>query len=318
MSYVFGPVPSRRLGLSLGIDLIPAKTCTFDCLYCQVGRTTLRTLETRPFVPVSEVVAELERKLQNTVPDAITLAGSGEPTLHSRIDQVIAAIKEMTETKAAVLTNGSLFWREEVRERVMKADIIMPTLSSAFSNTFRMIHRPHPELKLDAIVEGLKRLRKDFKGQLFLEVVILAGINDREDEVEGIKTLIDQISPEKTQINTVVRPPADSRALPLGRKRMEEIRAFFGKDAEIVAETPVDGRGGEGDALVSGFLDMVKRRPLRPVDISNTLGISIDAVENLVKGLLIKGYIRKQEHGGDVYYRPSPDQPVEAKRKSRL
>jgi len=302
MSCVFGPVPSRRLGLSLGIDLIPAKTCTFDCLYCQVGRTTLRTLETRPFVPVSEVVAELERKLQNTVPDTITLAGSGEPTLHSQIDQVIAAIKEMTETKAAVLTNGSLFWREEVRERVMKADIIMPTLSSAFSNTFRMIHRPHPELKLDAIVEGLKRLRKDFKGQLFLEVVILAGINDREHEVEGIKTLIDQISPEKTQLNTVVRPPADSRALPLGRKRMEEIRAFFGKNAEIVGEIPFEEKGSEGDDLVSGFLDMVKRRPLRPVDISNTFGLSMDAVEDLVKGLLIKGYICKQEHSEDVYY----------------
>jgi wyosine [tRNA(Phe)-imidazoG37] synthetase (radical SAM superfamily) len=293
--------------LSLGIDLIPAKTCTFDCLYCQVGRTTLKTIEVGPFVPVHEVVRELESKLQDTVPDAITLAGSGEPTLHSEIDQVIAAIKEMTETKVTVLTNGSLFWREDVRERVLKADIIMPTLSSAFSNTFRKIHRPHPELKLDTIVEGLKRLRKDFKGQLFLEVVILGGINDGEHEVEGIKALIDVIAPEKTQINTVVRPPADSRAMPPERKRMEEIRAFFGENAEIVAETPIHGREGERDALAASLLDMVKRRPLRSVDIVNTFGLPMDAVQDLVKGLLIKGYITKQEHGGDVYYSSSTD-----------
>ncbi|MCP4669527.1 MAG: radical SAM protein, partial [Deltaproteobacteria bacterium] len=140
MSHVFGPVPSRRLGLSLGIDLIPAKTCTFDCLYCQVGRTTRRTLEPRPFVPVGDVAEEVEKRLQKTVPDVITLAGSGEPTLHSRIDHVIAAIKEMTKTKVAVLTNGSLFWREDVRKRVLGADVIMPTLSSAFSHTFRIIH----------------------------------------------------------------------------------------------------------------------------------------------------------------------------------
>jgi wyosine [tRNA(Phe)-imidazoG37] synthetase (radical SAM superfamily) len=307
MSYVFGPVPSRRLGLSLGIDLIPAKTCTYDCLYCQVGRTTLRTLEARPFIPLSKVVAELEKKLRNTFPDVVTLAGSGEPTLHSQIDQMIAAIKKRTETKVAVLTNGSLFWREDVRKGVLKADIILPTLSSAFANTFRTIHRPHPELNLDIIVEGLKRLRKDFRGQLFLEVVILSGINDGEREVEGIKTLIDQIAPEKTQINTVVRPPADSRAVPLERKKMEEIRDYFGKNAEIVAESPVDGRAGERDALARGFLDMVKRRPLRPVDISHSMGLSMDAVDTLVKGLLMKGYICKQEHGGEVYFRSTTD-----------
>ncbi|MCP4666905.1 MAG: radical SAM protein, partial [Deltaproteobacteria bacterium] len=213
----------------------------------------------------------------------------------------------MTKTKVAVLTNGSLFWREDVRKRVLGADVIMPTLSSAFSHTFRIIHRPHPELELDRVVEGLKRLRRDFKGQLFLEVVLLAGINDREDEIEAIKALIDAISPEKTHINTVVRPPADARALPLGGKRMEEIRAFFGKDAEIVAEATVARKEGEGNVLVSGFLDMVKRRPLRPVDIAHTFGLSMDGVEDLVKGLLIKGCIYKQEHAGEVYYRPKPE-----------
>ncbi len=302
MSYVFGPVPSRRLGLSLGIDLIPAKTCTFDCLYCQLGRTTYKVLETRPFVPVREVVEEIRRKLPKNVPDVITLAGSGEPTLHSEIDQVIASIKKMTETKVALLTNGSLFWREEVRGRVLKSDIIMPTLTSAFERTFRMIHRPCPELELTLIIDGLRRLRQDYKGQLFLEVVFLAGINDTEKEVEGLKTLINQISPEKIQVNTVSRPPADSRAVALDIKRLKEIKIFFGKKAEIVAEVPIKGKSRGEDSVVSGFLDIVKRRPLKSVDIASALGLSTEEVEDLIKGLLIKGHIRKQEHGRDIYY----------------
>jgi len=302
MSFVFGPVPSRRLGLSLGIDLIPKKTCTFDCLYCQVGRTDSKTIETQAFVPVAEVVMEVEKKLLKTAPDAITLAGSGEPTLYSEIGRVIASIKEMTETKVAVLTNGSLFWREEIRQSVLRADIIMPTLCSAFDHTFRKVHRPHPKLDLDTIINGLKSLRRDYRGQLFLEVVFLAGINDTEDEVEGLKTLIDQMSPEKIQLNTVARPPSDPRAVSLDRERLEEIKVFFGSTAEIVAEIPVTMRRGKETAPVKGLLDMVKRRPLKPVDIATALKLTLEEVEDLVKGLLIKGYIRRQEHSGNIYY----------------
>jgi wyosine [tRNA(Phe)-imidazoG37] synthetase (radical SAM superfamily) len=267
-----------------------------------LGKTSSKALETKPFVPVREVVEEIERKLPESVPDVITLAGSGEPTLHSEIDQIIAFIKKMTETKVALLTNGSLFWREEVRRRVLRADIVMPTLTSVFDRTFRMIHRPHPELELALIIDGLRRLRQDYKGQLFLEVIFLAGINDTEKEVEGLKTLIDQISPEKIQVNTVSRPPADSRAISLDIKRLEEIKVFFGKKAEIVSEAPVKGKSRGEDSLVNGFLDIVKRRPLKPVDIANALGLSTEEVEALIKGLLIKGHIRKQEHGGDIYY----------------
>ncbi|MBW1902526.1 MAG: radical SAM protein, partial [Deltaproteobacteria bacterium] len=144
MTHVFGPVPSRRLGLSLGVDLIPAKTCSFDCLYCQVGKTTKRTVDPKPFVPVRDVVEEVRKKLLKCVPDAITLAGSGEPTLHSEIDLVITSIKKITDTRVVVLTNGSIFWKEDVRNRVLEADVIMPTLTSAYDHTFRMIHRPHP------------------------------------------------------------------------------------------------------------------------------------------------------------------------------
>jgi len=302
MAYVFGPVPSRRLGLSLGVDLIPPKTCTFDCLYCQVGRTTSRTLEPKPFVPVREVVAEIKRKILKNVPDAITLAGSGEPTLYSEIDQVIASIKKMTEIKVALLTNGALFWKEEIRQRVLKADIIMPTLSSAFDHTFREIHRPHPGLDLATIINGLKMLRQDYKGQIFLEVVFLAGVNDTKREVEALKNLVKQISPEKIQLNTVVRPPADSKAISLDRKRLEEINLIFGEKSEIVAEIPIKIKTRKEEHLISSLLDMVKRRPLKQIDIVNALGLSTDETEDLIKGLLIKGYIRRQSHSGDIYF----------------
>jgi len=302
MPHVFGPVPSRRLGLSLGVDLIPAKTCSFDCLYCQVGKTTNRTVDPKLFVPVADVVEEVEKKLLKSVPDTITLAGSGEPTLHSGLEQVIASIKKITETRVAVLTNGSLFRSKEIRHRVLEADIVLPTLTSVVERTFRLIHKPHPGLELAPIIDGLERLRKDYKGLLFLEVVLLAGINDTEEELEGLKKVIDRICPEKIQLNTIVRPPADSRAISLDIKKMEEIMVFFGEKAEIVAEPRLAGQITERSSLVSRFQDMVKRRPLKPDDIAHALNLSLNEVEDLVKGLLIKGQIRKQEHSGEIYY----------------
>ena len=302
MSYVFGPVPSRRLGLSLGVDLIPLKTCSFDCLYCEVGRTTCKTIKTDMFVPVTEVVSAVDQKLHNCVPDTITLAGSGEPTLYSGIDQVIDCIREMTEIKIALLTNGSLFFKKEIRQRVLKTDIILPTLCSAFEDTFRKIHRPHPGLHLAMIVDGLKKLRHDYKGKIFLEVVLLSGINDTEKELEGLKTLARQISPDQIQLNTVVRPPADATAISLDRKTMEDIKVFFGGNTEIVVEVPLEGRKIKEVSLINMLLDMIKIRPLSSVDISKALNIPRDEAEDMIKGLLIKGYIRKQEYSGKIFY----------------
>ncbi|MBW2358080.1 MAG: hypothetical protein JRF21_05090 [Deltaproteobacteria bacterium] len=163
------------------------------------------------------------------------------------------------------------------------------------------------------VVEGLKTLRQEYKGQLLLEVVLLAGINDTGKEVEGLKTLIGQISPDKIQLNTVVRPPADSKAMPLDRRRLEDIRIFFGDKAEIVVGDPVTGKGKNKDSLAGSLLDMIRRRPLKPVDISNTLALSMEEVEDLVKGLLIKGYIRKQEHSGEIYYVSNQQSEVSGK-----
>lgn len=307
MTHVFGPVPSRRLGLSLGVDLIPPKTCTFDCLYCQVGRTTDKTVDRRPFVPVEAVISELEQKLSVCSPDAITLAGSGEPTLHSEIDRVIDAIHERSDTRVVVLTNGSLFSHEAVRRAVLKADLILPTLSSAHAATFQRIHRPHEAINHRAVVDGLVKLRREYAGEIFLETVFLAGINDTAEEVEALKKVISKIDPERVQLNTVVRPPADERAKSLDRSRLEEIKLFLGARAEIVADSPPEGVEARVNQRARSFLEMVRRRPLRRQDAATSLGIPVDEVDALVKGFLIKGIIRRKEHAGEIFYLSNED-----------
>lgn len=302
MPYVFGPVPSRRLGLSLGVDLIPPKTCTYDCLYCQLGNTTVKTLDDKSFVSVRNVVAEIEKKAVRTRPDVITLAGSGEPTLCSDIHRVIESVKKMGTWRVAVLTNGSLFWRDDIRQRVLDADIILPTLTTASQATFKMIHRPHAMLDLSRIIEGLKKLRRAYKGKLYLEILLLAGINDTAEELEALRAAIHPICPDKIQLNTVVRPPADARARPLDRERLEDIKVFFGNQAEIVTDGVYGRKDKKEISHMETFLDMVKRRPLTIVDITRALGLPLEQAEDLVKGMLMKGRIREQEHSGVVYY----------------
>jgi wyosine [tRNA(Phe)-imidazoG37] synthetase (radical SAM superfamily) len=302
MTYIFGPVPSRRLGLSLGVDLIPSKTCTYDCLYCEVGRTTHKTSLIQSYVPVAEVLRELAEKLTQVHPDVITLSGSGEPTLYTDIDQVIAFIKNTTTIPVVLLTNGSLLWQEQVRNKVLKADLIMPTLSSAFEKTFRKIHKPEPGLILSQIIEGYVALRKVYKGQLILELFLLKGINDTQEELTALKEVIERINPDKVQLNTVVRPPSEPRALALDQPRLEKIRDFLGMKAEIIADVHPHQRAGQYDSLEDMLLETVRRRPMRAVDLANVLNLPLAAVEDLLQGLFSKGKIQKKAHDGQDYY----------------
>ena len=302
MKYVFGPVPSRRLGLSLGVDLIPSKTCTFDCLYCEVGRTTELTLDPVNYAPYADVIREIKEKLQTCRPDVITLAGSGEPTLYADLEKVIDGIKATTEIEVALLTNGSLFWREEVVRRVLHADIILPTLSSAFEETYKKIHRPVAGLSLEKVIDGLKKLRAMYQGRIYLETIFLAGINDSDQEIAALKEVIDAINPDKIQLNTVVRPPADIRAKCLDRQRLKEIKDFFGPKAEIVAGSPVGREKREWDSAAEDFLNMVRRRPLTAADMARLSNMSVDDAQSVIKGLLIKGMIRKREYSGEIFY----------------
>jgi wyosine [tRNA(Phe)-imidazoG37] synthetase (radical SAM superfamily) len=267
-----------------------------------VGRTTQKTVQPNAFVPTREVIDELKRRLEIFTPDAVTLSGSGEPTLCSEIAQVIAAIKKITDTRIAILTNGSLFWQDAVRRGVSGADIIMPTLTTAFEETFKTIHRSHPDLHLKRIIEGLKRLRQRYDGQIYLEVFFLAGINDSDRELEGLKKIIELICPDKVQLNTVVRPPADQQAISLDMESLKKIRDFFGDKAEIIAEAHLRRSGAQQDNLAQIILEMAKRRPLRALDIAILFNIPLQEAEGVVRGLEIEGTLRQREHLGEIYY----------------
>jgi len=302
MPYVFGPVPSRRLGRSLGVDLIPLKTCSYDCIYCQVGRTTSKTAEPAVFHPVDVVLAEIEERLKDHTPDVITFSGSGEPTLHSGIHEVIQGIRKLTDTKIVVLTNGSLLWRPEVRERVGGADLVMPTLSTVHEKTFRKIHRPEPSLRLEDIIEGMVDFRKGYPGQIDLEVLLLKGLNDTDTELEDLRRTIERIEPDRIQLNTVVRPPSERYAMALDRDRLEEIRDFMGEKAEVVAFSTMEREPGRMADLARVVREMAERRPVRVRDVADSLGLDVKEAGIVVQGLVQEGGLSLREHEGDRYY----------------
>jgi wyosine [tRNA(Phe)-imidazoG37] synthetase (radical SAM superfamily) len=302
VKYIFGPVPSRRLGLSLGVDLIPPKTCSYDCLYCQIGKTTCKAIEPSAYVPVEAVIAELDETLAKVQPDYVTFSGSGEPTLHAGLGQLIAYVKERTRAKVAVLTNGSLLYRPEVRERLLQADMVMPTLSTVREETYRAIHQPHEHLNVAGLLSGLKSLRKTFRGQLFIEVMLLAGFNDRDEEIEALRQGVLEIAPDRVQLNTVVRPPANAKAIPLDRKKLEYIKRVFGECAEIIATAPIKEKQHFQGTLSAAVLEMARRRPVTVEDVAGALAAPLLEVDKTVKALVHKGELRLQTHIGKDYY----------------
>ena len=302
MKYIFGPVPSRRLGLSLGVDLIPPKTCSYDCLYCQIGKTTCKAIEPSAYVPVEAVIAELDETLAKVQPDYVTFSGSGEPTLHAGLGQLIAYIKERTRAKVAVLTNGSLLYRPEVRERLLQADMVMPTLSTVREETYRAIHQPHDKLNVASLLSGLRSLRKSYRGQFFIEVMLLAGFNDRDEEIEALRQGVLEIAPDRVQLNTVVRPPAYAKAIPLDRKKLEYIKRVLGECAEIIATAPIREKQHFQGTLSAAVLEMARRRPVTVEDVAGALDAPLFEVDRTVKALMQTGELRLQTHIGKDYY----------------
>jgi wyosine [tRNA(Phe)-imidazoG37] synthetase (radical SAM superfamily) len=303
-TYVFGPVPSRRLGRSLGVDLVPYKTCTFDCIYCDLGRTTHKTISRESYVKPEEIRRELELTLPtlSRKPDYITLSGSGEPTLNQSIGEIIHNIKELTSIPLAVLTNGSLFSLQEVREALVGADVVIPSLDAVNDVTFQCLNRPHPSLKIDQITSGLIQFRKQYRGQIWLEVVFCRGINDDKEEIERLKGVIERVQPDRVQLNTPVRPPAEEFAYPLTTGQLEEIRETLGDKAEIISEFTAP-LGEELNSLKdTEILNLIKRRPCTTEDISKALGFRIDEVVKHLDHLTKTGSIRYRMYEHHCYY----------------
>jgi wyosine [tRNA(Phe)-imidazoG37] synthetase (radical SAM superfamily) len=299
--HIFGPVPSRRLGRSLGIDLVPSKTCTYDCLYCQVGRTTQKTIERKNWVPVDEIIAELKNKLSSK-PDFITLSGSGEPTLNSGCGLLIEKIKQITDIPVAVITNGSLLFMPDVRNDIKRADVVMPTLVAGDEETFKKINRPTPEITFDKMLGGLIDFRKEYTGKYWLEVFIIAGLNDSDQQIDKIAKCIEKIRPDKVQINTVTRPPAEN-VNAINRQRLEQIAKRIYKNAEVIADFKSDDKGGDFNIKSNDIIEMLKRRPCSADDIAAGLKISILEILKHIEALIKSGKIKAVKQNGKIYYK---------------
>jgi len=304
--YVYGPVPSRRLGRSLGIDLVPFKTCTYDCVYCQLGRTTNKTIKRKEYVAVEEILAELERKLAGEhVPDYIGIAGSGEPTLNSGIGGLVNKIKALTDIPVAVLTNGSLLWMSEVQDALMGADLVLPSLDAGDDPLFQYVNRPHGELSFERMTDGIAAFTRRFSGKVWLEVFLLGGVTGIPAEVEKIAAIVRRIQPARVQLNSVSRPPAEEFALPLSINQMLALKDFFPGQVDIIPEIERDS------AKVSAFaqarevdiLALLSRRPCTINDIAKGLGLHQNVVVKTLEHLRGDGKVIEERIGGSLYFR---------------
>jgi len=302
MKYIFGPVPSRRLGLSLGVDLVPFKVCSFDCVYCECGSTTVKTLERREYVPAEEVLAELKRVLDGGFfADYITFSGFGEPTLNVRFGFVASEIKKLTSTRLALLTNASLFRDREVRREAALCDYILPSLDSAVEETFRRINKPCEGVRVEDIVEGLKAFRTEYPHRkMAVEVLFVKGYNTSDEELSALKDALEYICPDEIHLNTVVRPPAEA-VFPVDRAFLEKARAFFGEKAVIVGEAHIDKKT-EMPGLEEAILDTIKRRPLTASDIAELLKEDIRVVDKCIARLKAEGKVREVLFGNNIFY----------------
>jgi wyosine [tRNA(Phe)-imidazoG37] synthetase (radical SAM superfamily) len=312
-TYTYGPVPSRRLGRSLGVDLVPFKTCTYDCVYCQLGRTTHRTIDRACFVPVAEVVAEVGERLASGVrPDYIALAGSGEPTLHSAIAEVIGRIKALTDVPVAVLTNGSLLWMPDVREALMGADLVLPSLDAGDERSFQLVNRPHPAISFEAIADGLTEFTAAFGGEVWLEVLLLEGLTDSPAEVSKIVGHVERIRPARVQLNTACRPPAESGVRPVPDGVLESLGQMFSGQVDIVAERTApesvdEHRAGAPDEEI---LALLERRPCTGADVAHGLGMHVAEVLKHLEALRARGAVRTVNRRGRTFYVPGHDAPA--------
>lgn len=292
--YVFGPALSRRLGRSLGIDVVTFKTCTYDCVYCQLGPTTVHTLERKPYVPLDFVLDEVRRALESGAQaDYITIGGSGEPTLYSEIGALIAGIKALTAIPVAVITNGSLLWDSEVRDALCRADVVMPSLDAASSAAFTAVNRPVAGIPFERMLDGLAALRECYRGRIWLEIFLIAPIEADSPEIDEFVQCLDRIRPDKVHLNTIARPAPGSAAKPVPPGVMLEIARKLGPNAEVIAEYPrVEAQTARPEITEDDVLALLRRHPCSLQDIAAGLSIPVKDALGHVEHLVEQGRLK--------------------------
>jgi len=304
--YLFGPVPSRRLGMSLGIDLIPQKVCSLNCVYCEVGKTTNLTIDRLEYVKYDMVITELEDFMsKHPKIDYITFSGSGEPTLNSKIGAVLKFVKiNYPNIKTAILTNGTLLYDKKLRTELLPADVILPSLDAASDRAFKKIDRPSKKLNIETYIQGLVDLRKEYKGEIWLEIFLLKGYNDSKEELQLLKNAILKIKPNSVQLNTLDRPGTKEGLVPLTKDEMQAVIDFWQlPNVEIIASPKerdsIDAYSGD---IETAIVETITRRPCTLDDLHRFLGIHINEVNKYLGKLEANNKIKtvRQERG--VFY----------------
>lgn len=276
MKYVFGPVPSRRLGQSLGVDPIPLKTCNWNCVYCQLGRSRPLVNERRDYFPPDEIVAEVEEALRAHGPDGIdwvTFLGSGEPLLHAHLGDMLREVKALTPLPLAVLTNGSLLYLSAVRDELSVADAVLPSLDAGTPELYRRINRPHPEVTYERLIEGLIAFGQAYKGNLWLEVMLIKGLNDTQGALQDIATQLTRIRPSEIHVNLPTRPPAEAWLEPADQEGLMLAIAILEQVAPVRAVESVTGTVEltASVTLADAILAVITRHPLHQEELERTL-----------------------------------------------
>ena len=319
MKYIFGPVNSRRLGRSLGVDLFTDKICNLNCIYCEVGPTVRLTCDRGAYTPTDEILLELERFFSRPGYkkdiDTVTITASGEPTLHAGLGRILSFLRNQVDTRIALLTNGTTLDDETVRREVSLADVVIPSLDAALPESFRRLDRPARCLDLEKVIEGLVTFSRQFAGQLWLEILFAEGINDDDRDLQALAEVIARMRLDRIQINTVARPPLESFARPLTKARLQEIGHFFQtRFADIPVDLLAQGAptvdvAGDRQAAepvserITEIIEMLRRRPCTAADINKTFHLGgSEKVEQSLEPLVRSGQLRLRQYGDRKYY----------------
>jgi wyosine [tRNA(Phe)-imidazoG37] synthetase (radical SAM superfamily) len=300
--YLFGPVPSRRLGRSLGVDLIPFKTCTMSCRFCQLGDSPCALSERKEYVPIADVLAELVQwKERGGQADHITLAGSGEPTLHTGFGEVLRWVKDNTDYPSVLLSNGSLLHLPEVRAAAAMADKVKVTLSAWDEASFQQIHRPAEGVTFEQLVEGEQAFRKEFGGELSLEVFIIEGVNSEISDVQKIAALAETINPDRIDLNTAVRPPADSGIKAVSPEQLTKLAQVFGPKA-VVAASFKKQTAQALEVTEEALLGLIQRHPATASQLAQEYSAPLEQVVETLERLVKAGKLNAEKRDGETYY----------------
>ena len=305
-NYLFGPVPSRRLGMSLGVDLVPSKVCSLDCVYCEVGKTTKLTLDRMEYIPARKVIAELDDYFStNSDPDYFTFSGAGEPTLNVSIEIIIDHLKNKKPSiPIAVLTNGTLLFDKEVRKALLKADLILPSLDAASQETFEKLNRPAKHLSVKKHIQGLIDFSKEYTGRIWLEVFILPGYNTHRSELLAIKEIIDKIEPELIQLNTLDRPGTIDGLRSASAEELQEVIDLWQlENVRIIAAAPQRKKiQSFRNDIETAILETISRRPCTLDDLSEIVGLHVNEVNKYLDVLEADQKIKSVRQERGIFY----------------